>query len=97
MVRDTVSFKPIALSAYNEDEKREAYESVSGHSFASSTIWSITTNCNSLCTARETEENTCFVQFADAVCRYEINEPNVLQSFLSFDQLGNTYIVRKVR
>jgi hypothetical protein len=97
LIRGKIPFKPIALTAYNEEEEREAYESITGPSFASSTVWSITTNCKSLCTAKETEENTCFVEFADDVCRYEINEPNVLQSFLSFDQLGNTYIVRKVR
>jgi hypothetical protein len=97
MVRDTVSFKSLTLTAYSEEEEREAYESIADPSFASSTVWSISTRCATLCTAEETEAKTCFVIPADTACMYGRNEPNTLEQFLSFRQLGNTYIVRKVR
>lgn len=97
VVRDNIAFKPIILTAYNEDEEREAFARVSGLSFASSTVWSISTRCETLCTSQETKEKTCFVIPADTECKYGRNEPNELKPFLSFRQLGNTYIVRKVR
>ncbi|MDO8561326.1 MAG: hypothetical protein Q7S05_00675 [bacterium] len=86
-------FKPLSAIAYTPEEESGYLER-----FATSTrsIWIIRRDCSEKCSLKESQSGTCFEVHVDA-CGMAPQEPNTLPEFLSFMQLGNSYIVRKIR
>jgi hypothetical protein len=87
-----VSFKPTVLMSDN-DAEAAAYQT----SYASSTdsVWTITTSCTNLCSTVEIGAGSCFMVNEEA-CGITPQEINTLSDFLSVNQLGSAYVVRKV-
>lgn len=93
LLRDNISFKPLTLITYNEKELGNALERFQK---GTSSVWVIASKCSNLCSKIEFESKTCFEVHTDA-CEGGPQEPNSLSFFLSSKQLGNSYIVRKIR
>lgn len=93
LLSNNVSFKPLTLLTYTEEELTDA---LSRFKKSTSTVWTITTECKNLCTAGELQAGTCFGVHVDACGLNSSHEINVLPTFLSAKQLGNPYIVRTV-
>jgi len=92
LVRTDTTFKPITITAYLDEEKAA---DVARFSTTTDAVWVISTQCNALCTAEETRSGTCFELNIEA-CGVQPQEVNTLPVFLTADQLGYSYIVRRV-
>lgn len=88
-----MSFKPLTVITYTEEELAEM---IAQFQKSSNTIWTITTQCDNLCTATELQSKTCFEVHIDACGLNSSHEINLLSDFFSARQLGNSYIVRRV-
>ena len=84
-------FMPLAFTAYTKEEE-EAY--IARYSKTHS-VWVIRRNCENLCTEAEAGSGRCFEVHLEA-CVISPQDVNALPEFLSSDQLGNSYIVRRV-
>ncbi|MDO8552914.1 MAG: hypothetical protein Q7S01_05360 [bacterium] len=85
-------FKPLAFITYSDEEDAAYIERFAGtHS-----IWMIKRNCANPCTADEIRAGTCFQIHMEA-CFVAPQDTNALPDFFSSKQLGNSYIVRKIR
>ncbi len=85
-------FKPLAFLVYSDEDERAYIERFSGtHS-----IWKIRRNCANPCTADEISTGTCFNIHLES-CVVAPQDTNTLPEFLASKQLGNSYIVRKIR
>ena len=82
---------PLAFTAYTKEEE-EAY--IARYSKTHS-VWVIRRNCENLCTEAEAGSGRCFEVHLEA-CVISPQDVNALPEFLSSDQLGNSYIVRRV-
>jgi hypothetical protein len=91
-VNPVVSFKPTVVIA-DTDPQTVAY--ISQLETASSSVWTITADCTDLCTVAETQAGTCFMLNLHA-CGNVPQEINTLPDFLSFTQMGTSYVVRKI-
>lgn len=92
-LNNSISFKPLTVLTYTEDELHDALTRFKN---STSTVWTITTECSNLCTTAELQSKACFEVHTDACGLNSSHEINVLPTFLSSKQLGNSYIVRKV-
>lgn len=88
-----VGFTPLVLIADTPEE-----EEVNLATVATSTknVWTITTSCASPCTLSETAAGTCVMYNLNS-CGDTPQEIHTLTDFLSFTQLGNSYVVRRLR
>ncbi|MFA6077827.1 MAG: hypothetical protein WC724_02275 [Candidatus Paceibacterota bacterium] len=93
LLRDNVSFKPLTLITYSEEELSD---SLAHFQKKDVSVWTITTNCNNLCTYQELTMQTCFEVRTNA-CGTAPQEINLLAQFLSSKQLGHSYVVRKIQ
>ena len=92
LVDRQVTFKPATVTVYNDTELKTTLENLST---GTSSVWTITTDCTASCTASETREGTCF-SLHTKHCGRVPQEPDTLNAFLSYDQLGYSYFVHKV-
>ena len=84
-------FKPLAFIAYTKEEEKAYIERLSDtHS-----IWMVSRRCDNPCTTAELGRGSCFELHLEA-CEIAPHDVNALPEFLSSQQLGNSYIVRKV-
>lgn len=92
-VRVSETFAPIAVTAYLP-EQDAAYRTL----FAEREyeVWSIEAVCTNRCTSEEKASGTCF-ELNMKACGAHPQEVNSLPVFLSSEQLGYSYIVRKIR
>ena len=88
-----IPFKPIVLIP---DTATEEASYLSHFSAPNYTVWAITTDCNALCGASEIQTGSCFDINAET-CGAFPQDINMLGDFLSYTQLGGSYIVRKIR
>ncbi len=91
-VRVSETFKPIAVTAYlpEQDAAYRAQFSKPGYA-----VWSIEAVCSNRCTMEEKAAGTCF-ELNMKACGVHPQEVNSLPVFLSSEQLGYSYIVRRV-
>ncbi len=92
MVKARGEFKPIAITAYRDEQMTAALER-----FAKGTnsVWVITRKCDTMCSVKEIQQGTCF-QINTNACGIAPQEVNTLPVFLSSTQLGYSYVVRKM-
>ncbi len=85
------AFKPLTFIAYTKEEE-DAYiaQFKKTHS-----VWMIRRSCNNRCTQAEIEVGSCFELHLEA-CVVSPQDTNALPEFLSSNQLGNSYIARKI-
>lgn len=93
LVRTAVTFKPLTLITYNDEEEAAA---VAKFKITGNSVWVITTDCSRLCSTTEVVAGTCFEIHTNA-CGISSQEPNGLSVFLSSTELGNAYIVRRAQ
>lgn len=93
LLGDNVSFKPLTLITYNEEELNDSLIHFQKKDVS---VWTITTDCSNLCTDQELMMQTCFEVRTNA-CGTAPHEINLLVPFLSSKQLGHSYVVRKVQ
>ena len=86
-------FKAITYTEYADEERAT---DIARLATPSNAVWVISRDCNNLCSAEEVAAGTCFELNVNA-CNLEPQEVNTLPVFLSVNQLGYSYIVRKVR
>ena len=84
-------FKPLAFTAYTKEEEDSYIQRFE----KTHSVWMIRRHCENRCTAAEMEAGTCFELHLEA-CVISPQDINALPEFLSSQQLGNSYIVRKV-
>ncbi len=85
-------FRPLAFIAYTKEEEDSYIERFG----KTRSVWIIRRDCENRCTAAELGAGTCFELHLEA-CVISPQDTNALPGFLSSDQLGNSYIVRKIR
>ncbi|HEY4516849.1 MAG TPA: hypothetical protein VJG64_02785 [Candidatus Paceibacterota bacterium] len=87
------SFKPLTITAYRDEQMTAALAR-----FATSTnaVWVISRDCTARCAESEASTGRCF-EINTKACGLSPQEVNTLPVFLASDQLGYSYIVRKVR
>ncbi|OGG73867.1 hypothetical protein A3A40_02550 [Candidatus Kaiserbacteria bacterium RIFCSPLOWO2_01_FULL_54_20] len=84
-------FMPLAFIAYTKEEEQAYIERLSDtHS-----IWMVSRRCDNLCTTAEIGAGSCFELHLEA-CEIAPQDINALPEFLSSEQLGNSYVVRKI-
>lgn len=91
-VDSQIRFAPLVVIA-DTAEQSTAYHTEFQHS--TSTVWSISTSCLNLCSRTETEAGSCLMINLSA-CGGVPQEINTLSDFMSYKQLGNSYILRKL-
>lgn len=84
-------FKPLAFTAYTKEEEN-SYIAQFQDTHA---VWMIRRSCDNLCTAEESSTGACFELHLEA-CVVSPQDINALPEFLSSEQLGNSYVVRRV-
>ena len=84
-------FKPLTALAYSKDEENVYISKYS----PTHSVWMIRRDCTNRCTSGEIQAGTCFELHIEA-CIISPHDVNTLPVFLSSQQLGNSYIVRKV-
>lgn len=92
-VANQVSFKPIALITYTPEELSASVSKLAG---AEKEVWTISTDCATLCSVSELASGSCFA-VRPMACGTGPQEVNLLPQYLAAAQLGSTYIVRRVR
>ena len=93
IIDSSVTFKPTVVIA---DTAQEATGGLAQFETASTSVWDITSDCSDLCSVSETKAGTCFMLNLNVCGGNTPQEINMLPDFLSFTQLGSSYIVRKV-
>ena len=86
-------FKAITFTAYADEEQADV---IARLATPTNSVWVITRNCSNLCSEDESRAGTCFSVNTSA-CGIEPQEVNTLPVFLGAQQLGYSYIVRRVR
>jgi len=84
-------FKPLAFTTYTKEEEDSYIQRFE----KTHSVWMVRRHCENRCTVAETEAGTCFELHLEA-CVISPQDVNALPEFLSSQQLGNSYIVRKV-
>ena len=91
-VDSRVDFEPTVVIA---DTDPEASSYLAQFETGSSTVWTITADCSELCSVAESAAGTCFM-FNLSACNGGVpQEINTLPDFLSFTQMGDSFVVRK--
>lgn len=85
-------FKAITFTAYADEEQADV---IARFSTDTNSVWVITRSCTNLCSEDESRAGTCF-SINTSACGIEPQEVNTLPVFLRAQQLGYSYIVRKV-
>ena len=91
-INSLVTFKPTVMTA---DTASEVSADLAQFKTASTSVWTISTDCTNLCNDTEMQMGTCFMLNLKS-CNAVPQEINTLPDFLSFTQLGTSYVVRKV-
>jgi hypothetical protein len=92
LLPDDAAFKPLTVTAYLDVEKADAIRRFSTTPYS---VWMISKDCANMCSAEEIGSGTCF-QINTNACGIEPQEVNTLPVFLGVEQLGYSYIVRKI-
>lgn len=85
-------FAPLTAIAYVDEEMARYLERFEDPRYS---VWVVSADCSRRCFPSETTAGTCF-EINTRICGANPHEPNTLPVFFSADQLGYSYIVRKV-
>lgn len=92
LVDSQVRFTPLVLMP---DTPQEIAADL-GRIPAGMNVWTISTDCNALCTTEEMQKGSCFARNL-AACNAVPQEINLLPQFLSYMQLGTSYVAHRLR
>ena len=91
-VKRAVTFKPLTLIAYTDEEFQDAFSRFSAEG---KQVWTISQDCSRTCASEDTAAGTCFM-VGKNVCGALAHEVNLLPAYLEARQLGALYTVRRV-